>query len=73
MGFTSDDVDSLSDRLVDAVVAWGSVDDIARRVQQHIDAGADHVALAPLGTSSLEAGRALCGLVGRFSDADARK
>ncbi|SNS90054.1 TIGR03620 family F420-dependent LLM class oxidoreductase [Rhodococcoides kyotonense] len=64
MGFTSADVDSLSDNLVDAVVAWGSVDDIARRVQEHLDAGADHVVLAPLGTSSLDAGRALAGLVG---------
>lgn len=64
MGFTSDDVDQLSDRLVDAVVAWGSVDDIARRVQEQWEAGADHVVLAPLGTSSLDAGRALSELVG---------
>lgn len=64
MGFTSDDVDQLSDRLVDAVVAWGSVDDIVRRVEEHRKAGADHVVLAPLGTSSLEAGRALSELVG---------
>lgn len=32
-----------SDRLVDAVVAWGSVEQIAARVQAHLDAGADHV------------------------------
>ncbi|MCV7337538.1 TIGR03620 family F420-dependent LLM class oxidoreductase [Mycobacterium senegalense] len=32
-----------SDRLVDAIVAWGSLDDIAARVQAHLDAGADHV------------------------------
>lgn len=64
MGFTSDDVDGLSDQLVDALVAWGSVDDIARRVDEHWVAGADHVALAPLGTSSLDAGRALSELVG---------
>ncbi|HJQ05474.1 MAG TPA: LLM class F420-dependent oxidoreductase [Nocardioides sp.] len=32
-----------SDRLVDAIVAWGSVDAIATRVQEHLDAGADHV------------------------------
>ncbi|MFD5177073.1 TIGR03620 family F420-dependent LLM class oxidoreductase [Nocardia sp. NPDC058379] len=32
-----------SDRLVDAIVAWGSLDRIAARVQAHLDAGADHV------------------------------
>lgn len=63
MGFTSEDVDQLADRLVDAVVAWGSVDDISRRVQQFFDAGADHVVLAPLGTTALVAGRALSELV----------
>jgi probable F420-dependent oxidoreductase len=34
-----------SDRLIDATVAWGSLDAIHRRLQQHWDAGADHVAL----------------------------
>lgn len=32
-----------SDRLVDAIVAWGSLEQIATRVQEHLDAGADHV------------------------------
>ncbi len=32
-----------SDRLVDALVAWGDEQAIADRVQQHRDAGADHV------------------------------
>lgn len=32
-----------SDRLVDAIVAWGSLDRIAERLQAHLDAGADHV------------------------------
>jgi len=32
-----------SDRLVDAIVAWGSLEQIAARVQGHLDAGADHV------------------------------
>ena len=34
-----------SDRLVDALVAWGDVDAVAARVREHIDAGADHVVL----------------------------
>ena len=43
LGFTDRDVDPLSDRLVDALIAWGDVDVVADRVQAHRDAGADHV------------------------------
>lgn len=44
LGFTEDEVAKPgSDRLVDAVVAYGTVDSIAARLEQHIDAGADHV------------------------------
>jgi probable F420-dependent oxidoreductase len=35
--------DGGSDRMVDAVVAWGSPEAIADRVRAHLDAGADHV------------------------------
>jgi len=43
-GFTQDDLDhGGSDRLVDALVAWGSPEVIAERVREHHDAGADHV------------------------------
>jgi probable F420-dependent oxidoreductase len=49
MGWTDDDLgDGGSDRLVDAIVAWGDVDAIAERVQVHHDAGADHVCLQVL-------------------------
>ncbi|MFE4632941.1 TIGR03620 family F420-dependent LLM class oxidoreductase [Streptomyces sp. NPDC056773] len=37
--------ETLDDRLVDALVAHGSAEDIAHRVQEHLDAGADHVSL----------------------------
>ncbi|MDV8021992.1 TIGR03620 family F420-dependent LLM class oxidoreductase [Rhodococcus sp. IEGM 1330] len=63
MGFTDADIDQLSDRLVDALVVWGSVEGIASRVASHHKAGADHVVLAPLGASSIDAGRALSELV----------
>jgi probable F420-dependent oxidoreductase len=44
LGFDDDDVAAPgSDRLVDAVVSWGDVDSIASKVQEHFDAGADHV------------------------------
>jgi probable F420-dependent oxidoreductase len=49
LGFTEEElVDGGSDRLVDAVVAWGDADAVARRVRQHHDAGADHVCLQVL-------------------------
>jgi probable F420-dependent oxidoreductase len=44
LGFSDDDVAKPgSDRLVDAVVAHGTADEIAARLKQHLDAGADHV------------------------------
>ena len=46
LGFTDDDfADGGSDRLVDGIVAWGDEAAIARRVQEHFDAGADHVCI----------------------------
>jgi probable F420-dependent oxidoreductase len=46
LGFTEDDRrDGGSDRLVDALIAWGDEDAIAARVREHLDAGADHVCL----------------------------
>jgi probable F420-dependent oxidoreductase len=37
-----------SDRLVDAVVAWGGPEAITERVRAHLDAGADHVCVQVL-------------------------
>ncbi|WNF01067.1 TIGR03620 family F420-dependent LLM class oxidoreductase [Streptomyces luomodiensis] len=49
LGFGDDDlVGSGSDRLVDALVAWGDPETVAARVREHLDAGADHVAIHPL-------------------------
>lgn len=43
-GFDESDLaDGCSDRLVDALVVWGDEEAIRDRVQQHRDAGADHV------------------------------
>ncbi|MGP4089256.1 TIGR03620 family F420-dependent LLM class oxidoreductase [Streptomyces sp. KR55] len=47
-----EDADTLGDRLVDALVAHGHAGDIARRVQEHLDAGADHVSLHLLTATS---------------------
>ncbi|UGS37031.1 TIGR03620 family F420-dependent LLM class oxidoreductase [Capillimicrobium parvum] len=49
-GFTDADIaDGGSERLIDAVVPQGSARQIAEVVQAHLDAGADHVCLQPLG------------------------
>lgn len=46
LGFGDDDfADGGSDRLVDALVAWGDESAIAARVREHRDAGADHVCI----------------------------
>jgi probable F420-dependent oxidoreductase len=50
LGYTDDDVaDGGSDRLVDALVAWGDEEAIRARVQAHRDAGADHVCIQVVG------------------------
>ena len=55
IGLRDDDVaGGGSDRLVDAVVAWGDDDAIAARVQQHRDAGADHVCIQVLTSTPFE-------------------
>jgi len=50
LGFTDDDLaDGGSNRLVDALVAWGDDAALAARVQAHRDAGANHVCIQVLG------------------------
>ncbi len=50
LGFTEDDIAKPgSDKLIDAVVAHGTADSIAARLQQHVANGADHVAIQVLG------------------------
>jgi len=49
LGFSDDDfADGGSDKLVDAIVAWGDEKTIWDRVQAHYDAGANHVCIQPL-------------------------
>ncbi|MEB3034514.1 LLM class F420-dependent oxidoreductase [[Mycobacterium] nativiensis] len=42
-GFTEDDVAGVSDRLFDAIIAWGTPEDVTNRIAEHQAAGADHV------------------------------
>jgi probable F420-dependent oxidoreductase len=44
-----------SDRLVDALVAWGDIDTIRARIQAHWDAGADHVCVQALHPGAAQA------------------
>ncbi len=47
-GFTDDDLSSVSDRLFDAIIAWGDEDAVVHRVNEHRAAGADHVCVQVL-------------------------
>ena len=53
-GFTADDLSSVSDRLFDAIIAWGDEETVLRRVNEHIAAGADHVCVQVLTTDPRE-------------------
>ena len=53
-GFIEADLaDGGSDRLIDAVIPQGSAEQIAEVVRAHLDAGADHVCLQPLGEEGI--------------------
>ncbi len=43
LGYTEEEVFGVSDRVVDATIAYGDETAIARRLREHLDAGADHV------------------------------
>ncbi len=48
-GMSDEDLDNGgSDKVIDAVVAWGDEKAIAERIKAHHDAGADHVCIQPL-------------------------
>ncbi|WP_434452163.1 LLM class F420-dependent oxidoreductase [Lentzea sp. E54] len=57
-GFSEEDVKG-SDRLVDALVAHGSPDQVAEKLRAHVDAGADHVAVQSLNGHYAELAAAL--------------
>jgi probable F420-dependent oxidoreductase len=54
-GFATEDFENGgSDRLIDAIVAWGDERAIRNRIQDHWDAGADHVAIQPMRREGLK-------------------
>ena len=48
LGYTDSEISDADNRVVDAIVAWGAIDDIAARVRAHQDAGASHVCVQAL-------------------------
>jgi probable F420-dependent oxidoreductase len=49
LGFAEEELaNGGSDRLVDAIVAWGDMAAVSRRIQEHFDAGANHVSVQVL-------------------------
>jgi probable F420-dependent oxidoreductase len=55
LGWSDEDLsDGGSDALIDALVAWGTADQVAARLSEHLEAGADHVAIQLLAASDDE-------------------
>ncbi|MCE0537971.1 LLM class F420-dependent oxidoreductase [Kineosporia rhizophila] len=48
LGFSQDDIDTVSDRVFDALIAWGDESAIRTRIAEHRAAGADHVTVQVL-------------------------
>ena len=54
MGYTDDDIgDGGSSRIVDALIAWGGIEAIKRRIDDHFAAGADHVCIQAFSAAGL--------------------
>lgn len=57
MGFTEEDLrNDGSDKLIDSIIAWGDEAAIRARIQQHWDAGADHVCIQSLPRNGMALG-----------------
>ena len=57
LGYSEEDIATVSDRLVDGLFAWGSAAQIAERVKAHHDAGADHVCIQAITGAGIEGAR----------------
>lgn len=58
LGFSEEDIAQPSDRLVDGLFAWGSIEQIVERVNAHFAAGADHVCLQAVTGAGVDVGPA---------------
>ena len=67
LGYAEDELEGGgSDRLVDAIVAWGDVDAVGERVAAHLAAGADHVCVQAIGEDPLDELRRLAPALSRL-------
>ena len=57
LGYSEEDIATVSDRLIDGIFAWGSADQIAARVKAHHDAGADHVCIQAISATAIDGAR----------------
>jgi len=48
LGFSDEEIDATSDRFIDELVAWGTLDQINERLNEHEEAGASHICIQPL-------------------------
>lgn len=48
LGWSEEDITGASDKLVDAICAWGTTEQAVSRVKAHLDAGANHVCVQVL-------------------------
>ncbi len=48
LGFSEEEIDATSDRFIDELVAWGTLDQINERLNEHEEAGASHICIQPL-------------------------
>lgn len=59
LGFSDEDLAGPSDHFLDELVYWGDADTIVKKLNRHLEAGADHVCIQPLGENPLECLKAL--------------
>lgn len=52
-GFSDAQIEALDDALIDGLIAWGDVDAIGRRLEEHFAAGADHVCIQVIGEGGM--------------------
>jgi probable F420-dependent oxidoreductase len=52
-GFSDAQIEALDDALIDGLIAWGDVDAIGRRLDEHFAAGADHVCVQVIGAGGM--------------------
>jgi probable F420-dependent oxidoreductase len=52
-GFSDADIEGLSDRLIDALIAWGDIEAVSARLDEHFAAGADHVCIQVVGACGM--------------------